>query len=225
MKNTTIMNKKPQKSRIEWHARSQAGDSQSVRASCLAMEKVENGCSQWSEVLWHHADHPERQAVKRHSGGGSVMVWAAFSGLGKTELKFISVGQDGKVTVVVKNKTKRVAFQGQLLEAIIFATLKIREETIERVLNAAMIKKVANDIVRNSNVVDIKSAHKIQAQFNDHSRIRRCVFDSAGVEDVENEDDLATQHKTNDLVDRFREMLLLESHIGDVTASRYLLSE
>nr|CCA25355.1 AlNc14C292G10260 [Albugo laibachii Nc14] len=52
----------------------------------------------------------------------------------------------GKVTVVVKNKTKRVAFQGQLLEAIIIATLKIREETIERVLNAAMVTKVANDI-------------------------------------------------------------------------------
>ena len=48
---------------------------------------------------------------------------------------------------MVKNKTKRVAFQGQLLEAIMIATLKIREETIERVLNAAMVTKVANDIV------------------------------------------------------------------------------
>ena len=48
---------------------------------------------------------------------------------------------------MVKNKTKRVAFQGQLLEAIIIATLKIRKETIERVLNAAMVTKVANDIV------------------------------------------------------------------------------
>ena len=46
---------------------------------------------------------------------------------------------------MVKNKTKRVAFQGQLLEAIIIATVKIREETIERVLNAAMVTKVAND--------------------------------------------------------------------------------
>nr|CCA27298.1 GK10162 putative [Albugo laibachii Nc14] len=42
----------------------------------------------------HHADHPERQAVKCHSGGGSVMGRAAFSRLGKTELKFISGGQD-----------------------------------------------------------------------------------------------------------------------------------
>nr|CCA23728.1 AlNc14C204G8778 [Albugo laibachii Nc14] len=53
----------------------------------------------------------------------------------------------GKVIVVVKNKTKRVAFQGHLLEAIIIATVKIREEMIERVLNAAMVTKVANDIV------------------------------------------------------------------------------
>ena len=51
------------------------------------------------------------------------------------------------------------------------------------------------------------------------------MFDSAGVEDVENEGDLATQHKTSELVDKFREMLLLDSHIGDVTASKDLLSE
>nr|CCA19906.1 AlNc14C81G5314 [Albugo laibachii Nc14] len=49
--------------------------------------------------------------------------------------------------IVVKNKTKRVAFQGHLLEAIIIASHKIRKETIERVLNAAMVTKVANDIV------------------------------------------------------------------------------
>ena len=46
---------------------------------------------------------------------------------------------------MVKNKTKRVAFQGHLSEAIIIASLKIREEAIERVLNAAMFTKVAND--------------------------------------------------------------------------------
>nr|CCA19950.1 GK10162 putative [Albugo laibachii Nc14] len=44
----------------------------------------------------HHADHPERQAVKRHSAGGSVMIWAAFPGMGKTELKFISDGKDAR---------------------------------------------------------------------------------------------------------------------------------
>ena len=48
------------------------------------------------KYYWHHADHPERQAVKHHNGGGSVMVWAAFSGLGKTELKFVNGGQDAR---------------------------------------------------------------------------------------------------------------------------------
>ena len=48
------------------------------------------------KYYWHHADHPERQAMKRHSGGGSVMIWTAFSGLGKTEIKFISGGHDAR---------------------------------------------------------------------------------------------------------------------------------
>nr|CCA18091.1 putative polyprotein [Albugo laibachii Nc14] len=48
------------------------------------------------EDYWHHADDPECQAVKRHSGGGSVMAWASFSGLGKTELRLISGGQEAR---------------------------------------------------------------------------------------------------------------------------------
>ena len=97
IKRTTMMTKKHQKARVEW-----------------ALDKESWGPNEWSRVVfsdekkwnmdgpdglmfyWHRTGHQERRAVKRHSGGGSVMVWGAFSASGKTELKFISGGQDAQ---------------------------------------------------------------------------------------------------------------------------------
>ncbi|GAB9476352.1 hypothetical protein Gpo141_00013418 [Globisporangium polare] len=39
---------------------------------------------------WEDTRVPVQPNVRRHSGGGSVMVWAAFSSSSKTELKFLS---------------------------------------------------------------------------------------------------------------------------------------
>ena len=38
---------------------------------------------------WHDKEKPERTFSKRHSGGGSIMVWAGISNEGKTELFFV----------------------------------------------------------------------------------------------------------------------------------------
>nr|CCA24207.1 AlNc14C227G9227 [Albugo laibachii Nc14] len=78
-------------------SRASSTETWAKRQNSLADEK------QWNmdgpddlKYYWHHADHPQRQAVKRHSGGGLVMVWATFSDLGKTELKFLSYGKDAR---------------------------------------------------------------------------------------------------------------------------------
>ena len=95
MKHGSIMNAAHMKNRLIW-----------------ATEKADWGVEEWSKVVfsdekkwnldgpdglkryWHNSKLPERVAVKRHSGGGSVMVWGAFSSAGKTELKFVDGNQD-----------------------------------------------------------------------------------------------------------------------------------
>nr|CCA27810.1 protein ZK218.2 putative [Albugo laibachii Nc14] len=91
----------------------------------------------WNDVDWHHVvfsdekkwnlDGPDgmryqwmdkrnliQPNVRRHSGGGSIMVWAGFSGVTKTELKFLTgrlqfclyhVKKDEKLIPVGEKKT------------------------------------------------------------------------------------------------------------------------
>lgn len=95
MKHGTMMNAAHMKKRLAW-----------------TTEKAAWGIEEWSKVVfsdekkwnldgpdgmksyWHNSKLPERVVVKRHSGGGSVMVWGAFSSAGKTELKFVDGNQD-----------------------------------------------------------------------------------------------------------------------------------
>ena len=43
---------------------------------------------------WCDSRSPTVASVRRHSGGGSVMIWGAFSGIKKSSLKFLSGTQD-----------------------------------------------------------------------------------------------------------------------------------
>ena len=46
------------------------------------------------QYYWHHLDHEEQWFSKRQSGGGGIMVWGAFSSLGKSELCVLEGKQD-----------------------------------------------------------------------------------------------------------------------------------
>lgn len=97
MKHTTQMNARHRARRLQW-----------------VKERLEWGRAEWSTVVfsdekrwtldgpdgmssyWHHKKHPERVAVRRHSGGGSVMIWGAFSGAGTSHLRFLEGRQDAQ---------------------------------------------------------------------------------------------------------------------------------
>lgn len=52
-----------------------------------------DGPDGWQKY-WHHLDHDEQVFSRRQFGGGSVMVWGAFSSKGKAELKILDGKQD-----------------------------------------------------------------------------------------------------------------------------------
>ena len=48
---------------------------------------------------WHVQGDERRVAMRRHSGGGGIMVWGGFSSLGKTKLAFVEVSMDSSVYI------------------------------------------------------------------------------------------------------------------------------
>lgn len=95
MKHGTMMNATHIETRLSW-----------------ANEKAVWSIEEWSKVVfsdekkwnldgpdglksyWHNSKLPERVFVKRHTGGGSVTIWGAFSSAGLTKLKFLDGNQD-----------------------------------------------------------------------------------------------------------------------------------
>lgn len=85
------MKKRHKDQRVAWAADRALWDDSDWAAVVFSDEKKWN-CDgpDGMRYQWEDTRAPVQPNLRRHSGGGSVMVWAAFSGASKTALKFLS---------------------------------------------------------------------------------------------------------------------------------------
>jgi transposase len=85
------MMKRHKAARVAWTSEKALWDDVDWRCVVFSDEKKWNlDGPDGMRYQWTDTRRPIQPNVRRHSGGGSIMVWAGFSGVTKTELKFLT---------------------------------------------------------------------------------------------------------------------------------------